>query len=651
MGKFEKANRPQAQRAAQNAANKANKKKKKSRLPLILGILGSAVVILACAIGYLRLRDDHKIAQNIFIGGIDLSGMTKKEAKEALQALSFEKDMNIRLYTEGDEFPLFVTTYDPSKETVTDIYGNPVENAQNPVTIPQEEPHETEADAPLNENGEPYLLDKTICLPASYVEITLDTDAAVEEAYRYGRGVGSKSNNTRVDIDVSSYLTVNETYIRDVLENTLEDTVCVGTETQIKDTTSTVTDEDGNPKTVDAIEITLGTLNRNIDIDALYDEILAAYMSGESDLQYVYDETIPEPVDLDQLYKDYKCVAPVNAVCDEDTYEITEGKDGFGFTMTDALLAFSEAKPGDTVILTLQELKPRFTGESLKDELFCDVLASYDSPHVWNPTRTHNLELACEAIDGTILKPGQIFSFNEIVGERTAEKGYGEAGVYVGGRTENQLGGGVCQVASTIFWCTLKADLEVIERAEHQFLPSYVPYGMDATIYWGSLDYKFRNNTTYPIRIDASVSDGYVHIRFVGTETKDYTVKLDYEITAWFNSAEKIIDISPDMPNYNRYKDYKEGDVIQTAYDGANVTTYMYKYDLDGNLISKEIACYSQYDRRDREIAHIVTEENTEPSTEPSTEPPTEPSTEPPTEPSTEPTTESSEEITEDTGE
>ena len=649
MGKFEKANRPQAQRAAQNAANKANKKK--SRLPLILGILGSAVVILACAVGYLRLRDDHKIAQNIFVGGIDLSGMTKEEAKEALQALSFEKDMNIRLYTEGDEFPLFVTTYDPSKEPVTDIYGNPVENAQNPVTIPQEEPQETEADAPLNENGEPYLLDKTICLPASYVEITLDTDAAVEEAYRYGRGVGSKSNNTRVDIDVSSYLTVNETYIRDVLENTLEDTVCVGTETQIKDTTSTVTDEDGNPKTVDAIEITLGTLNRNIDIDALYDEILAAYVSGEYDLQYVYDETIPEPVDLDQLYKDYKCVAPVNAVCDEDTYEITEGKDGFGFTMTDALLAFSEAKPGDTVILTLQELKPQFTGESLKDELFCDVLASYDSPHVWNPTRTHNLELACEAIDGTILKPGQIFSFNEIVGERTAEKGYGEAGVYVGGRTENQLGGGVCQVASTIFWCTLKADLEVIERAEHQFLPSYVPYGMDATIYWGSLDYKFRNNTTYPIRIDASVSDGYVHIRFVGTETKDYTVKLDYEITAWFNSAEKIIDISPDMPNYNRYKDYKEGDVIQTAYDGANVTTYMYKYDLDGNLISKEIACYSQYDRRDREIAHIVTEENTEPSTEPSTEPPTEPSAEPSTEPSTEPTTESSEEITEDTGE
>ena len=456
---------------------------------------------------------------------------------------------------------------------------------------------------------------------------------------------------------MSKLLTVNEAYIRDVLDSTLDDTTCVGTETTITKTTTTITDKDGNPQTVDAVEITLGTLKRNIDIDKLYNEILEAYMAGRYDLQYIYDETVPEPVDLDKLYQDCGCVAPVNAVCDEDTYEITDGKNGYGFTMADALIAFANAKPGDTVTLALTELEPRYTSESLQSQLFCDVLASYDSPHVWNPTRTHNLELACQAIDGTILKPGEIFSFNKIVGERTAEKGYGEAGVYVGGRTENQLGGGVCQVASTVFYCTLKANLEVIERAEHQFLPSYVPYGMDATVYWGSLDYQFRNNTTHPIRIDASVSDGYVHVRFVGTETKDYTVKLDYVVTSWFPAEEKIIDISPDMRDYDKYKGYEDGEVIQTAYDGANVTTYMYKYDKDGNLISTEVVCYSRYDRRDREIAHIVdpnepTEPSTEP-TEPSTEP-TEPSTEPstePTEPSTEPTTEPTEPPTEPSSE
>ena len=251
MGKFEKNNRPQAQRAAQNAARKS-KPKKQSRLPLILGILGSAVVIIACAVGYILLRDDHRIAQNVYVGGINLSGMTKEEAKEALKDVSFDQDMTVRLYTEGDEFPLDVTTYDPSAETVTDIYGKPVENAQTTAAIPQADPPRTDPDAPLDENGNPYLLDQTICLPASYVEITLDTDAAVEEAYRYGRETGSKNNDERIDIDVSKLLTVNEAYIRDVLDSTLDDTTCVGTETTITKTTTTITDKDGSVTEVKA---------------------------------------------------------------------------------------------------------------------------------------------------------------------------------------------------------------------------------------------------------------------------------------------------------------------------------------------------------------------------------------------------------------
>ena len=132
-------------------------------------------------------------------------------------------------------------------------------------------------------------------------------------------------------------------------------------------------------------------------------------------------------------------------------------------------------------------------------------------------------------INGYVLKPGETFSFNGVVGERTAAKGYKEGGVYVGGETVQQLGGGVCQVASVLYYCTLKSDLEVIARQEHQYVPDYIPWGMDATIYWGSLDYKFRNNTTYPIRILAEASGGYVRVRFMGTETKDYTVELDYK--------------------------------------------------------------------------------------------------------------------------
>ena len=623
MGKFEKANRPYARQS---------KKKKKKALPLVIVIVCAALVIVAGAVAMLLLGgDDGKIVNNLYVAGVDLSGMTKEEAAAALrQQVSFDENMNIELYSPNAVQPLYHTEYDPADEVETDIFGKPVAKEKKPTSAPE----------PADTSDEP-ILDKTLCLPAADVNMTLDIDATVEEAFSMGRSGGifslvkSNMHTERYDLDISKYLTMNEEYIREVLETTAASTESELIEQKVDICETTVSDKDGNPKTVNALQITLGAKGRHMDTEALFSQVIAAYMSAEYTVKYVYEETLPTVVDLDSLYQKY-CTAPVNAVCDEDTYEITDGKNGQGFLMKDAVAVLDQAKAGDVVLLPLTEIEPTYTREKLEAQLFCDVLAYYDSPHVYNPTRTHNLELACEAIDGTILKPDQVFSFNETVGERTADKGYGEAGVYVGGRTENQLGGGVCQVASTIYYCTLKAELEVLERVEHQFTPSYVPWGMDATVYWGSLDYKFRNNTAYPIRITASVSDGEVHIKFIGTETRDYTVKLDYTVTGYDPAEEVTVNITPDMDDYWRYKDYAEGDVIQTAYDGYSVTTYRYRYDKDDNLLNTEVVNYSSYDRRDREIAHIgPAEESTDPSDEPTAEP-TEP--QPSDEPTVEPT-------------
>lgn len=659
MGKFEKTNRPPvynpqapARSPKQGAAPapKAPKKKSGSKLPLILGILGSVFVILCCVLGYLVLRDDGKIAQNVYVAGIDLTGMSAEEAATALQNVAFTENMEVRLYTKGDEFDLYTTTYDPKNEVIQDIFGNPLENAQQTVAIPEKESPETDEDAPVDENGVAYLRHSTLMLPADEIQVKLDVNAAVTEAMRYGREIGEKKNAERIDIDIVQFLSLNEEYIRELLDKTLEETALEGTDTTWEKSETTVTDKDGNPQEVDAIEITFGTMSRSLDTEKLFNEIVTAYMSGNYDLQYVLDETYPQPCDLDALYEEFDCIDPVNAFCDEDTYEITDGKNGYGFRMAETLAALAEILPGDTVTIPLTELEPMHTRETLEAQLFCDVLASCDSRHVWNVNRTKNLELSAAAIDGYILKPGETFSFNEVVGQRTAAKGYKEAGVYVGGRTEQQLGGGICQVASTLFYCTLYSNLEVVERTEHQYLPDYIPYGMDATIYWGSLDYKFRNNTAYPIRIDCKVADGKVMTRFIGTETKDYTIKMEYEITSWKNYEEVTVDITPDMKDYEKYKDFKTGDVIQIGYAAANVTTYMYKYDKDGNLISKEAVFYSRYSRRNREIANVVGEEpSTDPSTDPSTEPSTQPSTQPSTEPSTQPPTESTAPPTEST--
>lgn len=645
MGKYEKNRRPASSsprkrqsdtpsRASRPSAAQNRKTKKTRRLPLVLGLVAAVLVVACCTFAYLNLRDDGRIAQNVYVAGVNLGGMTREEARLALRDVTFDGNMNIGLYTRGGDFPLYTTSFDPSSEQPVDIFGNSPETSRStggeePAEPTEELPDTT--DVLIDEDGVLFRLDQTLTLPAQDTNVSLNAETAVDEAYRYGR---SLFGSDRVDVDVSKHLTLNEDYIREVLARYLEETADEGTQTQVVESTTT----DGSD-TVPCLNITLGTVARGIDLDALYERIIGAYMRGEYELQYIYEEIVPEPLDLDALYRAH-CTAPVNAVCDEDTYEITDGREGYGFRMADAVAALDAAEPGDTVTLKLETLEPEYTRETLESRLFCDVLASYDSPHSWNPPRTNNLDLACKAIDGTIIKPGEEFSFNKIVGERTAEKGYQAAGVYVAGRTENQLGGGVCQVASTIYLCTLKAELEVLERYEHQFVPDYVPWGMDATIYWGSLDYRFRNTTAYPIRIDASVSGGYVHIAFVGTETRDYTVKLDFEIMGSESYEVVYVDIYPGMKNYEKYKDYKDGEVIQWGYNSESVKTYRYRYDKDGTLLDKEVVNHSSYDLRNQEVARLKKDEPTEAPTEAPTDEPTEASTEAPTEGSTETPTE-----------
>lgn len=711
MGKFEKQNRPsayassaqrgQASKSIPSGGKKkpASKKSKGALLPVILGALVIGVGIVAALLcvrffGNGEKPSEDRILKDVYVAGINVGDLTKQEALDLLMTsyppvappatnaegqqepilaqIYTNQNMNIRLYTTPEELRLYQTTYDPSLEPgAVDIYGKPMVEEEAPATETTESTatEQTEAettqpstaadtDAPVTEDGIPYILDKTIVLPASHVNPILDLSAAVDAAYAMGRETEVEDED-RINVPLNDCLTMDESYIRDVLDSTYEDTLLEGTPTKVEDGKTTIVKADGTEAKVSCLNITFGTMGRKLDTSALFEEIMTAYSAGTFDLQILYTEELPTILDLDELYKSNHCVAPVNAVCDEKTFEITPETLGYGFLMSDAVALAQNAKPGDQITLTLTELEPQHTKEAMEKLLFADILGSCVSPHVYNPTRTRNLELAAKAINGTILLPGEEFSFNRIVGERTAEKGYGEAGVYVGGRTENQLGGGVCQVASAIYYSCLKADLKITERYEHQYTPTYVPWGMDATIYWGALDYRFINNTPYPIRVDASVHDGSVYIDLVGTETRNYRVKLDYAIIDEDKSEEKTIYIHPDMKDYSKFKDYKNGETIQTAYDGYTVKTYMYKYDLNGNHIETLWINTSKYDRRDKEIAYILDPskpmqeqidaienptEPTEPPTEP-TEPPTEP-TEPPTEP-TEPPTEPTEPPTE----
>ena len=424
-----------------------------------------------------------------------------------------------------------------------------------------------------------------------------------------------------------------------------------------------------------------GVPGRSFTTEQLFDAVKEAYETAliaedpEAVMEPVlsYELRLPELVDPEALHEQF-CTEPVNASYDPAQNKVLEGKDGFGFDPELLTAALAEAGPGEILRIPMARIQPEIDAKTLQSKLFQDVIGEAHTNHTSNSNRTNNLRLACKAIDGTVVLPGQVFSFNETVGERTAAKGYKEALAYVsGGQTKPELGGGVCQVATSIYYAVLQADLKSVQRSPHMYTVDYVPLGMDATVYWGYLDYKFENTSPYPIKIEADVSGGKVHMILHGTEWKDYTVKLSYEIL----EKEPWEVVEKEVPNDGTYYN---GQTITSPYTGYKVQTYRTLISREtGKEIETTKLALNHYDKRDKVVAKVVggstpkpTEpkptqpptqptqptqpptqptqpptqptqppktEPTEPPTDPPTDPPTEPPTDPPTEPPTEPPT------------
>ncbi len=130
----------------------------------------------------------------------------------------------------------------------------------------------------------------------------------------------------------------------------------------------------------------------------------------------------------------------------------------------------------------------------------------------YTPGRLKNLEIACKAVEGYVIEPGAEFSFNEVVGPRTPEKGYMEATIFIGEEHEKQYGGGICQLSTTLYQAALAAGFEITERHEHSLPVDYIEDGMDATIYYGSLDFRFINTSQYPVVLSAMLADDMVTV-------------------------------------------------------------------------------------------------------------------------------------------
>ena len=385
-------------------------------------------------------------------------------------------------------------------------------------------------------------------------------------------------------------------------------------------TTSVVTGEVPTLEAVDeepqcqTLVITKGSPSYDVSGDVLYQAIVHGYRNGVFSVSPAVTVGTLDEYDLTTVYQQH-FVAPVDGVMDMETFEVSGGTYGYEFDLSAAQEALNAADFGASVEIPFYRTAPEISAESLRSLLFRDVLSSCSTVHTSDSNRNNNLRLACEAMNGVVLYPGEEFSYNETLGERTTAKGYLPAGSYIAGATIDTIGGGICQPSSTLYYCCLLADLEITLRDCHMYAVSYLPLGIDATISWGAYDYCFRNNTNYPIRIEAWMADGYVHVQLIGTDEKDYYVEME-------NVVDRIIPYSTVYQEMyaDNAEGYEDGEQITSPYVGYEVYTYRCKYDKETDeLISREYEAWSEYWARDEVIVKIV-ERPTEAPTEAPTE-------------------------------
>ncbi len=361
--------------------------------------------------------------------------------------------------------------------------------------------------------------DKTLTIEADGVSVKLDLNEAgapvdYDELESYMK---SKGYDTAL---IGQYKTVleaqgepgsvyNDEYITKKIDE-LAVNVDTGSDTEYELIEGGVTFYRGSERTV-------------FDKAALADSVKAALDAHRYDTITVSTtKEAPEIPDLDELYTMIYC-EPADAYYDVDENKNTIVVDHVVGYDIDIELIRKELTEGTWTEKTFmkQEILPEVTAETLPQKYFKDLLGqqiTYYNPAEKN--RTVNVGLATAAVNENIILPGQTFSFNRVVGERTAQKGYLPATVFQNGGMQEGLGGGICQVTSTIYAAALKAELDQVSRYVHAYKVSYIDLGMDATVYWGSLDYVFRNNTEEPIKIVSSAKNGTLTISIYGKEAR-----------------------------------------------------------------------------------------------------------------------------------
>ncbi len=265
-----------------------------------------------------------------------------------------------------------------------------------------------------------------------------------------------------------------------------------------------------------------------IDIDSIKNEIIDSLEHNKSvsvvaKLQY---KEFQAP-NVNKIYKEIHS-EPADAYYDKENNCLVSHKDGYDFDKDVAKNILSNAKENEEYEIPLKVIPATKTISDLESELFSDLLGTYSTSYsASNYNRSNNVALAASRFNGYIMMPGQIFSYNDVVGDRTVAAGFKSAGVYTANGVENGIGGGICQVSSTLYNAVLYANLEIVSRTNHSYTVSYAPKGQDATVSMGSIDFKFKNNADAPIMLKTYVGGGTCTVSVYGKKTEDFSVVVE----------------------------------------------------------------------------------------------------------------------------
>ena len=361
-----------------------------------------------------------------------------------------------------------------------------------------------------------------------------------------------------------------------------------------------------------------------LDRDALYRQVSARLLNHET--EYVPNfprESISTP-DFNQLYQQVH-VDPTDAyfALEFGQVRLVPETEGITFDVDEARRLWEAAELAEEVTIPLSRTVPAIKESDLDGLLFRDKLGEKKTFY-WGSSagRIGNISLVAQKVNGLVLMPGDQFSFNGFIGQRTAEGGFQAAPAYDNGKVTYEIGGGICQTSSTLYFAVLMANLQVDDPTCHQFEVNYLPRGLDATVSWPAPDFKFTNNRDYPIRIDAVSDERETSITFTiwGTNVDGTYVEPVSSWWAWYDTKHPSVQI------------------------GWKAVSFRNLYDADGNLLEQIEESYSEYNFHGEDIKWP--EETPKPTEKPAetpkpTNPPAEtPAPQPTPEPQPEPTPE-----------